>query len=548
MTDAGLERLERRVLVLAPLGKDAALTCTVLGHAGIECEICADLACVARELDRGAGAILLTEEAIAYGSESLAGIIARQAPWSDLPILVLTRHGADPDTLAHAVRELGNVILLERPIRVAALVSTVRSALRARDRQYRARAHLFERDRAVSALEQADRRKDEFLATLAHELRNPLAPIRNSVHILRLAAPNEGSAYLLEIMERQVGYMVRLVDDLLEVSRITRGKIELRKERVELSVVIQAAVETARPLVESARHELTITLTHEPLYLEADRVRLAQVFANLLNNAAKYTDEGGRIWITTAREDDTAVVTVRDSGVGISAASIPRVFDMFMQGDATRARGGDGLGIGLTLARTLAEMHGGTVEARSEGLGKGSEFVVRLPLADDSRPAPPEFPAAAPHAVRGQARVLVVDDSRDGADSLRVLLELLGAEVRVEYDGLAALEAFDTYRPQLVLLDIGMPGMDGFEVARRLRQRPESRNVTLIALTGWGQEKDRRNSKAAGFDHHLVKPVDIDALEGLLSAVHVPADCELSNQRDKSRQSTEPSNSSDGRR
>ena len=515
-----MEPLEGRVLVLAPTGKDATLTRAVLGYAGIKCEICADLDCVGRELERGAGALLLAEEAIADGTEPLARIIARQAPWSDLPILMLTRHGAEPDALSEAVRELGNVILLERPLRVAALASAVRSALRARDRQYRARAHLLERDRAVSALEEADRRKDEFLATLAHELRNPLAPIRNSVHILRLTASNDASSsYLFEVMERQVGYMVRLVDDLLEVSRITRGKIELRKERVELSAIIQAAVETTRPLVESARHEMTITLPQEPLYLEADSVRLAQVFANLLNNAAKYTDEGGRIWITAAREDDSAVVMVRDSGIGIPPASLSKVFDMFMQGDATKTRGGGGLGIGLTLARTLAGMHGGSVSARSEGPGKGSEFVVRLPLAKDAQPSLPEL-AGAPQAVPGPTRVLVVDDSRDGADSLRLLLELLGAEVRVEYDGPAALDAFGAYQPEVVLLDIGMPGMDGFEVARRLRQRPESQDVTLIALTGWGQEKDRRNSEAAGFDHHLVKPVDIDALQGLLTAVH----------------------------
>ena len=519
-----MEQLEGRVLVLAPTGKDAALTHAVLGYAGIKCEICADLGCVTRELERGAGALLLAEEAITGGSESLAALIARQAPWSDLPVLMLARHGADSEALAEAVHELGNVIWLERPIRVAALASAVRSALRARDRQYRARAHLLERDRALSALQEADRRKDEFLAMLAHELRNPLAPIRNSVHILRLTAVNEAPSYLFEIIERQVGYMVRLVDDLLEVSRITRGKIELRREQVELSAVIQAAVETTRPLIEAGQHELSIDCGQEPLYLAADPVRLAQIFANLLNNAAKYTDQGGRISVTIAREDDTAVVAVRDSGVGISAASLPRVFDMFMQGDATKTRGGGGLGIGLTLARTLAEMHGGTVDARSEGLGKGSEFVVRLPLATDSRASLPELVGAPPRAVQGPTRVLVVDDSRDGADSLRVLLELLGAEVRVEYDGPAALDTFGTYQPEIVLLDIGMPGMDGFEVARRLRQRPESQQVTLIALTGWGQEKDRRNSHAAGFDHHLVKPVDIDALQGLLTTVHAAAD------------------------
>ena len=518
MSESGLERLERRVLFLPPTRKDAILARAVLGDAGIDCEICADLGGVARELEQGAAALLLAEEAIGEGKEPLAGIIAKQPPWSDLPVLVLAQQGVDSAAISEATQTLGNVILLERPIRIAALANAVRSALRARDRQYLTRAHLLERDHAARALEEADRRKDEFLATLAHELRNPLAPIRNSIHILRLTAADEPFANLYEIMERQVSYMVRLVDDLLEVSRITRGKIDLRKERVELATVIHAAIETTRPLIESGRHELTIELTQEPLFLEADPVRLAQIFANLLNNAAKYTDEGGHIWITVSCEQGAAVVAVRDNGVGIPAASLPRVFDMFMQGAARRGEGG--LGIGLTLARTLAEMHGGGIEARSAGTGHGSEFVVRLPVSAPTGPAPLDVARPDAVAVQGPTRILVADDSRDAADSLRALLELLGAQVRVAYDGPTALNAFSSYRPEVVLLDIGMPGMDGLEVARRIRQRPESRDVTLIALTGWGQEKDRHNSAAAGFNHHLVKPVDFEALQELLKAVH----------------------------
>jgi signal transduction histidine kinase/ActR/RegA family two-component response regulator len=528
VTEAGVGTLERRILVLTPTGKDAALTGAALRHAGIECEICEDLHRVARELEQGAGALLLAEEAFEGGIGPLAGIIARQPPWSDLPVLVLARHRADSETLAHAARALGNVILLERPIRVVALANAVRSALRARNRQYRARAYLLERDRAVRALEEADRRKDEFLATLAHELRNPLAPIRNSLHILRLTSANGSSASLYDIMQRQVDYMVRLVDDLLEVSRITRGKIELRKERADLCAIVQAAVETTRPLIESSNHELTIELTPEPLFLEADTVRLTQVFANILNNAAKYTDAGGHIWIGATRRGDDAVVSVRDTGIGIPAAVLPRVFDMFVQDETTKGRGGGGLGIGLTLARTLVEMHAGSVDARSDGLGKGSEFVVRLPLSADLHPSPPDAAQAVSAAVYGPTRILVVDDSRDSADSLRALLELLGAQVRVAYDGSAALDVVCAYRPEAVLLDIGMPGMDGYEVARRIRDRPESQHVTLIALTGWGQQKDRRDSEAAGFDHHLIKPVDIDALQGLLKALHSSATPETS--------------------
>jgi signal transduction histidine kinase/ActR/RegA family two-component response regulator len=515
-----IEQTEGRVLVLAPTGKDATLTRELLGYAGIRCEICTDLGCVVRELERGAGALLVAEEALARGSQPLAEIVAGQPAWSDLPVLILTRNGADSEALTEAVRILGNVILLERPVRVAALASAVRSALRARDRQYRARSHLVERDSAIRALEDADRRKDEFLATLAHELRNPLAPIRNSVQSLRLSTANESLASLVDIMERQVGTMVRLVDDLLEVSRITRGKIELRKERVDLSSVIQAAVETVQPLLASARHQLSLALGSQPFFVEADQVRLAQVFANLLNNAAKYTGDGGHIWLSAVRDGDEVVVTVGDDGMGISAASLPQIFDLFVQGDMNKNRRAGGLGIGLTLARALAELHGGGIAARSEGPGQGSEFMVRLPLTADAHAERSEAGDSTPPAIPGRIRVLVVDDNQDGANTLRLLLELLGAEVRVEYDGPGALDAFGAFRPEVVLLDIGMPGMDGLEVARRLRRRRDSHDVMLIALTGWGQEKDRRDSRAAGFDHHLIKPVDIEALQGFLAALH----------------------------
>jgi len=375
---------------------------------------------------------------------------------------------------------------------------------------------------------ETDRRKDEFLATLAHELRTPLAPIRNSVHILRMAGGDRGVAErVYEMMERQVNHMVRLVDDLMEVSRITRGKIDLRKEPVELAAVVRSAVETSKPLIEAARHQLAVTLPDEPLILDADPVRLAQVLANLLNNAAKYTPEGGRIWLTARRAGLNVEVSVRDSGTGIPIEVLPKVFDLFMQVERTYSRAQGGLGIGLTLVRSLVSLHGGSVEARSDGPGRGSEFVVRLPLAAgqlaahdwdgrDARPA-----AVAPR------RILVVDDNRDAADSLGMLLKFLGADVCTANDGPAALEAFRTYRPSVVLLDIGLPEMDGYEVARRTRQQPEGGDVTLIALTGWGQEEDRRRSKEAGIDHHLVKPVDLNALEKLLATLPVKGERQL---------------------
>ena len=376
---------------------------------------------------------------------------------------------------------------------------------------------------AQEALQEADRRKDEFLATLAHELRNPLAPIHNALQILKLPGAGGGAAErVYEMMGRQVNHMIRLVDDLMEVSRITRGKIEIRKEPADLAAVVRSAVETSRPLIDAARHRLTIDLPSEPLILEADVVRLEQVVTNLLNNAAKYTDNEGQIHLSARREGGQVVIAVRDNGRGIPADMLPKVFDLFTQVEQRYNRSHGGLGIGLTLVRSLVGLHGGTVEAKSDGPGHGSEFVVRLPLAQRQiashlaeRPALP--PVVATH------RILVVDDNRDAADSLGVLLQFLGANVLTVHDGCSALEAFATFQPSVVLLDIGMPGMDGFEVARRARQQQGAGRVTLIALTGWGQEEEMRRSREAGIDHHLIKPVDLGALEQLLASLPSPA-------------------------
>jgi PAS domain S-box-containing protein len=373
--------------------------------------------------------------------------------------------------------------------------------------------------KAEHALREADRRKDEFLATLAHELRNPLAPIRNGLQILQMTHADPASfARVREMLERQVNHLVRLVDDLMEVARVTRGRIELRKEAVDLGAVLRSAVDTSRPVIEAAHHELTIEVPAEPIILVADPVRLAQVVANLLNNAAKYTEEGGRISLAAHRDDGHAVIVVRDSGIGIPSDVLPRVFDLFAQGDGTYHRAQGGLGIGLTLVRTLVELHGGTVVAKSEGLGRGSEFTVRLPLgaAVASQREPGEARGDGSFAAH---RILVVDDSRDAADSLATLLQGRGAEVRTARDGPTALDEIVRYRPSVVLLDIGMPDMDGHEVARRARQSPESRDVTLIALSGWGQDEDRRRSREAGIDYHLVKPVDLEELGQLLTAL-----------------------------
>jgi len=369
-------------------------------------------------------------------------------------------------------------------------------------------------------LREIDRKKDEFLATLAHELRNPLAPIRNSLVVLRAGRGAGDTARIHEMIERQVGHLIRLVDDLLEVSRITSGKVELRRERVELGEIVRAALESSMPAIDAAGHRLDLALASEPLVLEADAVRLTQVLANLLNNAAKYTEEGGAILLSTRREGSRAVISVRDNGLGIQPAMLPRVFDLFAQVGHTLGRAQGGLGIGLALVKRLVEMHGGRVEARSDGWNTGSEFLVTLPLAS---PAPETtagaLPSArAPASLAPRRRFLVVDDNRDAADSLALLLEVYGADVQVAYDGISALATLrSSPRPDVVLLDLGMPDMDGFEVASRIRKQPELVGIVLVALTGWGQPEDRRATRAAGFDLHLVKPVSPPELRDLIA-------------------------------
>jgi two-component system, sensor histidine kinase len=506
------QRLEQRVLILAPTPRDCSYAHSVLHDAGIAGDICVSLTDVIAQLGEGAGAAMIAEEALSDGFDQLVSCIERQPRWSDLPVLLITKHGADSVASAHALELLGNVTLVERPIGVAALISTVRSALRARTRQYETRAHLI-------GLVDADRRKDEFLATLAHELRNPLAPISNAIYLLKQRVGSSPVLQLCETMERQVAQMVRLVDDLLELSRITRGKIELRPAPGSLRDVIGAAIETSRPLIEAGKHTLHLHLPSEPITFNADSVRLAQVFANLLNNAAKYTDPGGSITIKAWTEPGNAVVEVSDTGIGISRSALPRVFDMFSQGDSRHQRAQGGLGIGLTLVRTLVEMHGGTVRAASDGIGKGSRFVVRLPLEQVSAGQLP-VPIAEGSDPVARLQILVVDDNRDAANTLGMVLTMLGSDVEVVYNGPAALRACENKQPDLVFLDLGMPQMDGYEVARLLRRMPHGRATSIVALSGWGQERDRSETAAAGFDHHLIKPADISALQSVLTMVH----------------------------
>jgi PAS domain S-box-containing protein len=396
-----------------------------------------------------------------------------------------------------------------------------------RDRKLRgvfaAARDVTERKRYEQSLQEADRRKNEFLAMLAHELRNPLAPMRNALQIMRLKASrevqrpeDEAIQSASAMMERQVGQMVRLVDDLLDVSRISRGKIELRRERIDLASAAHHAVEAARPQCKSMDHTLTVAVPPKPIFLNADPTRLAQVLGNLLNNACKYTDKGGQMHLTVEREGNQAVIRLRDNGIGIAADQLPRIFEMFVQIDTSLERSVSGLGIGLTLVKSLAEMHDGTVAVHSAGVGQGSEFVVRLPIALES-PEPPPVPTIGKPMTTIPRRILVVDDNQDSATSLAELLELIGHKTHIAYDGLEAVEAAATFRPEVVLLDIGLPKLNGYDACRKIREQPSGKGIVLIALTGWGQDEDRNKSKAAGFDAHLVKPVDYAALMKLLA-------------------------------
>lgn len=380
---------------------------------------------------------------------------------------------------------------------------------------------ISERRRAEELLKEADRHKNEFLAILSHELRTPLAPIRNALQVLNLKSPPDPELRsVLGLIDRQIRQMTRLVDDLLDISRIIRRQLELRRECVGVAEVVYAAVEASQPVLEIFGQEFSFNVPPEPVYIDADRARLAQVISNLLNNAAKYTGVDGRIQLTAMREGDDAVISVRDTGVGIPVEMQSTIFEMFKQADQASGRSKSGLGIGLTLARRLVEMHGGTITVNSEGRGRGSEFVVRLPAVDrPSRPVNKTEPKQEKPVRAAPRRILVVDDDKDSTVSLSMLLRIMGHKVRTAFDGLQAIDLAAEYRPDIVLLDIGLPEMNGYEVARRIRQEPWGRHMTLIALTGWAQEEDRKHSEEAGFDYHLVKPVEAPALIKLLASL-----------------------------
>jgi PAS domain S-box-containing protein len=468
------------------------------------------------------------------GAERLFGYKSEEVVGQPITLIIPPdRLGEETDILSRISRgeriehyETVRITKDGRPIDISLTISPVRDAEGqiigaskiARDITERKQAEEALSE-AVEALQAADRRKDEFLAVLAHELRNPLAPLRNGLQVMRLAAGDAAMvARTRDMMDRQLSHMVRLIDDLLDVSRIRSNKMELRRSRVLLADVVSSAVETARPALEAAGQELTVALPPEPVYLEADLTRLAQAFGNLLNNSAKYMERGGRVWLAATRQADEVIVTIRDTGIGIPADALPTIFDLFSQVDRSLERSAGGLGIGLALVKGLVEMHGGTVEAASPGQGRGSTFTVRLPVlpsrAEQSTATPAEEWLDSSGSKR---RVLVVDDNFDSAASMAMMLQLLGNEVRTAHDGEEAVELAEQLNPQLVLMDLGMPKLNGFEATRRIRDQPWGREMVIIALTGWGQEADRAQSKEAGCNGHLVKPVDLAALEKTLA-------------------------------
>lgn len=506
--------LHARVLLLPATRRDGDAVCAVLKRAGLACQVCASAAGLLACMEEGAGVVLLTDAALAEPSgRSIVAALLRQPAWSDLPVVLVGPPGTAPEAQAQIDR-LTNVTLLERPTSLRTLLSAIRASLRARQRQYQMRDQLEALRAAQDELRSSDRLKDEFLAMLAHELRNPLAPIRTASDLLPLIVPagDERVDTTLRVVKRQVAQLARLVDDLLDVSRITQGRIQLQHEVVDLPSVVEQALESVESLMQEKNHTV-LRQAHLPaLYVRGDQARLVQCVSNVLGNAAKYTDPGGHIEVALQQQGDSAVISVQDDGIGMSDLMLTRIFDLFVQSERSLDRAQGGLGIGLSVVRRLIEMHGGEVQAFSEGPGRGSRFQMTLPVV----PAPVRVEPASRRGPDGARRVLIVDDNRDAAESLALLLQCHGHEVQVAYTGEEALATAAGFRADLVLLDIGLPVMNGYEVARRLRAA--GTGARLVALTGYGQPEDLTRAREAGFDAHMVKPVELEQVLEVLGS------------------------------
>jgi signal transduction histidine kinase/CheY-like chemotaxis protein len=517
VADAEAQALDERIVILAPTGRDAVLTSSLLSKAGLRPHVCSSMADLCKIAAEGAAVLIVAEEVLTPSALALFGAtLSRQEPWSDLPVLLFTSQQATVQTRVptpQLLAPLGNVILLDRPVRPNTMLSSVQSALRARRRQYEARAALEAERRAV-------RERDKFLAMLGHELRNPLAPILVGLELLERGGPESAAATRHRaVIRRQVQHLTRLVDDLLDVSRVTSGKIALQRSTVDLHELVGRCLESLARSIEAQRLTTSLVRAGQPLLIDGDSVRLEQVVTNLMVNAIKYTPPGGRIEISLAADEGSwAVLRFRDSGIGIAPDVLPRIFDLFVQAEQSLDRAKGGMGVGLTLVRRLVELHGGTVEATSPGLGQGSELTVRLPLqasagASSQRVAPSEAIVA---KAASSHRVLIIEDNPDSREMLQSFLELCGHHVIAAGDGITGVERALALRPDVLLVDIGLPGIDGYGVARRVREAMGT-TVFLVALSGYGQPEDRRLAREAGFDLHFTKPVTVEAVEKLLS-------------------------------
>jgi len=508
--------IESRVLVLAPTTADARVSVRMLEESGIHAEALDLESRLLEEIRRGAGAVIVTDDLSKPEPLSRLRLVLDEQPsWSELPVLLLAR----PDfPRIDAVRGLAGIVVLERPVHLRTLISAVQAALRARLRQYELRNQLEQTTAANLELRDAARAKDEFLATLSHELRNPLSALTTAAALLdRDAMHPDVAQHAREIVRRQASQMTRLLDDLMDISRISHGRLEIRKKRCGVADIVRQAAETAEPLLVRKRHEYSSSLPDEPLMVDADPVRLSQVLANLLTNAAKYTEPGGKIQLIVAPDGDSVVFTIRDNGIGIDPRYATEIFQMFSQLHPALERSEGGLGIGLALAKGLVELHGGEISVYSDGVGRGSEFRMRIPRDDVAPTAAKAAQPAQTGPAVSQSDLIVADDNVDAADTLASLLELEGHEVRVAHDGRSALQLATERMPGVMLLDIGMPDINGYEVARAIREKAPAGHVLLVALTGWGQPGDKQRAREAGFDHHLTKPVDFNELSAILS-------------------------------